>query len=592
MHTLHRLQTALAAFRHRALACDPRRLVVAFAATVLVAIWTFVLCQVHFDRVDAIEEWTGNLGNLTRAFEEHTLRGISAVDQDVRFVRNQYLREGEKLDLIGLDKQDGINAAIYNQIGVLDARGDYILSNVPSRRVNAADRDYFRFHRENGADDVSISVPMLGRNSGRWSVQLSRRMSAVDGSFIGVVVASIDPSYLGSLYNDVNLGENSIVTLVGTDGLVRARRGGGRFSLGDDLSGTLLFTAHGREEAGAYIAAGRLDGIARLYTFRKVPGYPLRVVIAVPLQHIYERSNERRDGFLALAAVATLIIVLFARLILQLLREQARTVEDLRASREQAESANRLKSEFLANMSHELRTPLNGILGFADVLGRKCPDEKSRRQAQIIHTSGKHLLTLLNSILDLAKVEAGKMDLYIKAEELAPFIEATARLHEIIAAAKGLALRVSIEAGVPAQLWCDATLLRQVLENLISNAIKFTERGEVNLRVRVEAARPEVVFFSVSDTGIGIAPAALHLVFEKFRQVDGSATRAHQGTGLGLTLVKNFVELMGGRVEIDSVFGAGTTVAFTLPARPAAAPRAAAPPQGAATAKLEADLAH
>jgi signal transduction histidine kinase len=543
-----------------------RRVVIAFAVSILAVIWAAIGYEIANDRADARAEWAHNLENLTRAFEEHTVRTVSSVDEVVKFVRGQYLRQGDKLDLAGMVSRGEISSAIYNQIGVIDQNGTYILSSLPLKKMFLGDRPHFRVHAEAHEDKAYISQPVLGRASGRWSIQLTRRIADADGGFGGVVVASLDPEYFGALYSEVDLGAHGLVTLVGDDGIVRARRAEGKFTLGQDVSASALFTRHGREASGTYIDNSRVDGVMRLYAFRRLQGYPLTVATAITLDHLYERSNERRNGYLIVGGFASGLIILFTPLILRLLRRQAEHVAQLQASRAEAESANKMKSEFLASMSHELRTPLNGILGFSDLMRNVCPDEESRGYSETIYNSGSHLLSVLNLILDIAKIEAGKMEVNLAEEHLASFVGETAEIHRVTAENKGLELLIEVAPGAPETIICDPVLLRQVLNNLLSNAIKFTSSGSVTLRVEnAGSASVTTLSFAVTDTGIGIPPESVDLVFEKFSQVDQSVTRVHEGTGLGLALVRQLVELMGGQVAVTSVLGKGSTFSFTLP---------------------------
>ncbi|MGE5515627.1 MAG: sensor histidine kinase [Bacteroidota bacterium] len=234
----------------------------------------------------------------------------------------------------------------------------------------------------------------------------------------------------------------------------------------------------------------------------------------------------------------------------------------LTEARVKAEEASRMKSEFLASMSHELRTPLNGIIGFAELLRDEAESEEARENAEIIERSSRHLLNLVNSILDIAKIEAGEMVLSRQAVPLRALAVEVASVHQATAAAKGVAFAVEIAAELPETITADPTRLRQILHNLLNNAVKFTQAGAVRLEVQ---AAPDSVVFRVHDTGPGI-PAEMHdKVFEKFHQVDAFLTRSHGGTGLGLTLARHLVELMGGRMGLSSTVGEGSTFTFTLP---------------------------
>jgi signal transduction histidine kinase len=244
--------------------------------------------------------------------------------------------------------------------------------------------------------------------------------------------------------------------------------------------------------------------------------------------------------------------------------ENARLFQEAREARGQAEAANRAKSEFLANMSHELRTPLNAIIGFSEVLSERMFGEINDKQAEYlgdILESGRHLLSLINDILDLSKIEAGRMELEPSDFDLPRAIENTLILVRERAQRRGIELGHTVEKQL-GMIHGDERKIRQVLLNLLSNALKFTPEGG---RIDVLAAlRDGIAEVSVTDTGVGISPDDQEVIFEEFRQV-GTAAKKVEGTGLGLAISRKFVELHGGTIRVTSQLGKGSTFSFTLP---------------------------
>ncbi len=316
-------------------------------------------------------------------------------------------------------------------------------------------------------------------------------------------------------------------------------------------------------------------------------------------QLLYERATERMDGLrrqsqigIAFTLFQCLLLLALAAVVLRQLRalQQRRgrletLADSLSVARLEAEAASRSKSVFLANMSHEIRTPFHGMLGMMSLL-QETP--LSSQQAGYLHTakeSANHLLAILNDILDISKLESGSLQVSPVPVDLARLVREVESLMRAQAQAKGLALRVTMEADMPRWVRADGTRLKQILFNLLSNAVKFTPVGEVRLDVRTAndgAESAATVVFAVSDTGIGMDEAMQARLFQRFSQGDDSTSRRHGGTGLGLEISRSLARLMDGDISVSSAPGRGSIFTLAVPLPPVAPPAAGAQPSAPA----------
>jgi len=311
--------------------------------------------------------------------------------------------------------------------------------------------------------------------------------------------------------------------------------------------------------------------VARGRGLRHYAGVPLQPtpgqfvgVLAIMTKRVWRLSDEEKESLIALAQVIEDEMRLF--LVSQELKEREGA---LTLAREQAEAANRAKSQFLANMSHEIRTPMNGVIGMLSLINTSQLGRDQRNMLDSARNSAESLLTVINDILDFSKLEAGKITLEQIDVELRTLAEEVATLCSREAHAKGVELTCFIDQGVPAIVVSDPTRLRQVLTNLLGNAVKFTERGEVCLSLRSRNVADGIITLDIEikDTGIGIDPDVLGKLFESFTQADSSTTRKYGGTGLGLAITKRLVEALGGAIDVcgNPPGGSVFTVALPLP---------------------------
>ena len=535
--------------------CDTRTLLSLFMAVLLAGLWSITLLQLQRAHDAAITDAGRDARSMARVFDEHAIRTIEAADQAVTYLRSRYQALGKQLDIVA-DLQQGLNPGpLYNLFTIVDERGDTVLSSRPFKPTNLADREHIRVHMQGDSGELYISKPVLGRVSKKWSIQMTRRINHADGHFKGVVVVSMDPYYFTRLYDEVDLGANSSITLVGSDGVVRARRVGADNTIGQDVSGSKVFGLMQGNTRGSFTERSPVDGTLRIYAFEKLANYPLYMLVGLDHDTVLADYVSRRNQALQMAAVTSALIVLsWAALVLLIGR--------LVGSRARAIAASEAKSRFLSNMSHELRTPLNAILGFSELLLEQLHEPEQAAYAQTIQNSGRQLLGMVEAAMELSALENDQVRLESGAVPLDQLLALALAPHRQRAAHKGLLLASHVAPATPLSIDCDRVRLVRVLDILLDNAIRYTSAGRVDVHVMRNGADLQI---EVRDTGIGIAQAQQATIFDKFSQADDSPSRAHGGAGMGLAIARQLATLMGGSIGVASAPGHGAAFRLRLP---------------------------
>ncbi|MGE0083504.1 MAG: ATP-binding protein [Desulfococcaceae bacterium] len=388
----------------------------------------------------------------------------------------------------------------------------------------------------------------------------------MENEIVGTVCGVVSVSYFNENFiKTVKIGEKGYAFVCRKDGLVIAdpdRSKIMKFNINKDLprpamkekgNGLVHYSFQGKK----YITALRMS--------RKI-GW----IVGVTVQEEGLLRPIRRLTFLNITVMfAVFVLVLLALFgLVRIITRQLQEIVDLRIAKEGAELASKSKSCFLANMSHEIRTPMNAVLGFTDLLRSEITDPKHRQYLESVMISGKNLLTLINDILDLSKIEAGKMELNPEPLALSALFGEIRRMFEPECSRKQIAFLTDMASDIPAGLMLDQIRLRQILVNLVGNAVKFTDKGHIRLSVQKKDIAEDMhrvhLRITVADTGIGIPRESLNDIFEAFTQVSGQNSRSYGGTGLGLTITRNLVEMMNGAITVKSTVNRGTEFCILL----------------------------
>ena len=513
---------------------------------------------------------------------------LGTMDLGLHEVRAAWLRDRADAPAIAKTVLATLPAGLATHLSIVDAEGYTVFSTQEGNpRIYVGDRDHF-LGQQSGTDRLLIGKPVQARLAQGWTLIVNRPLLR-EGRFAGTVNIAVRTDAIAALLGQLRMSDRDLVALLKADGSFLARSLDNSAAMGKAIPVDRPFLAADAPLQGNFHQPGTLDRINRIYAWRRLPDNGLITTVGLDESVLMGPLDAERRADRATATLISVLLLLgsllLAALYVRLQRQGRQLREDNRLRREAEaalarshaeleqrvaertaalENANLAKSDFLSRMSHELRTPLNAILGFAQLLaapGKAALDKRQADDVEEILKAGRHLLAQVNEVLDLARIDSGRIELSLEPVGVAAAVADCLAQVKPLAAQRGLAMTAAIDGALAVQ--ADCTRFKQVLLNLLSNAIKYNQDGG---RIDVTAdGAGERLRIAVRDSGRGIPPEKLPRLFKPFERLESSYD-AIEGTGIGLALVKRLVEAMGGAVGVDSTVGAGSTFWFTLPA--------------------------
>lgn len=449
----------------------------------------------------------------------------------------------------------------------------------PYGPIDLSDRDYFKAQMNDPKLDSFISVPVQNRGTGTWTFYMSQKIRSKSGKTLGIALVGLHVEFFSDFYRAISDSSDRTFSLFRNDGALLARFPVRLDYLGKSfVAGSLVLSRLLEDGIGgaAVTTVPRVtdptDMSERITSPRRVAHYPLTVNVIVSDNEFLGPWRRNAQQVVLLACVLSTIILGLTLALASLLSRQQVTMVDLHQARAAAEAAAQAKSDFLAMMSHEIRTPINAVIGMTDALLEADLPPRERGMAQIVGEASTHLLSIINTVLDFSRIEAGHDQSSMAPFELRRAVLATMDLATGLPGASRLALSSHVEPSVPTFVMGDAGRLTQILLNLLGNAVKFTEHGSVTLTVSRLPTPPQPagssavwLRFAIADTGAGISREMADRLFEPFERGESWQSHRASGTGLGLAISKRLVTLMGGQIGADGEPGVGSVFWFELP---------------------------
>lgn len=539
--------------------------VAAFGIFILALLWLGLAWELGRERNHVLSMAEAENANLARAFEEHTRRTIAGLDQALVYIESAYEEDPANFRLKDMVARSVILRNVSVQLAIIGADGKLADSTVPGfSAVDLSDREHFQVHQGQASDRLFISKPVLGRASGRWSIQMTRRLDKADGSFGGVVVLSLDPQYLSDFYGSIDVGTRGAIMLVGSDGIVRASSDG---SVGRELPAGMAHALFGGG-SGSQRVNGPLDQEPRIAGYRAMNDLSLAVWVGRSQAEVLSGHADTVRAYLLVGVAVTAVLGSALLMLYKLVRRQEAIARDLSLKKAELLSSRERLRRYVADLeriaevaAHDLQEPLRRVVAYAQLLSthaQNALDAESRDYVAHVVSGAQRMRKLVQDLEAFVAVD------HLPTAEavvspVGPVDAATASLAEDIRRS-GATVLIDALPSVAA----DERSMTEIFTQLIDNALRYRSPERKPL-IHVSARREEgFAVFSVRDNGQGIEERYLPRVFEIFHRlqaVEGSGT----GTGIGLAIVRRMVERLGGRVWVDSVAGQGSTFSFTLP---------------------------